>query len=231
MLLSARELTGYTVLARDGRLGTIEDFHFNSRDWVIQYVIVNSLDWPIGRWLLMPPSAVERTDLEASVLLVNVTKGDVKKSPCVDTSDPVSRRQEIGSAHCHESPTYWDRFLGGVGPDSTPVGVQAAKTFESHEVSSAKPTPQSAKEVFGFRIFSRDGEVGLLEDLIVESETWAVNYLLLLVTTRNWPPGGKALLAPCWITCVARHTCEIRVDLKNETIRNSPEFSPEVLKR
>ena len=229
MLLSARELTGYTVLARDGRLGTIEDFHFNSRDWVIQYVIVNSLDWPIGRWLLMPPSAVERTDLEASVLLVKVTKGDIKKSSRVDTNDPVSRQQEIGSAHCHKRFTYWDRITGSEGPDSTPVGVQAGKTSESDEVSSAKPKPQSAEEILGFRILARDGEVGRLEDLIVESETWAVNYLL--VTTRNSPPGGRALLAPCWITCVARDTFEIRVDLKRDTIRNSPEFSPEVLKR
>ena len=78
-------------------------------------------------------------------------------------------------------------------------------------------------------VVARDGEVGLLEDFIVESETWVINYLL--VTTRNWPPRRKALLAPSWIMSVAGDTCEIKVDLKSDTIRNSPEFSPQVLKR
>ena len=39
-----------------------------------------------------------------------------------------------------------------------------------------------------------DGEIGHVEDFIIDDETWAIRYLI--IDTRNWWPGKKVLISP-----------------------------------
>jgi hypothetical protein len=42
-----------------------------------------------------------------------------------------------------------------------------------------------------------DGEIGHIEDFVVDDETWIIRYLV--VDTKNWWPGKRVLIATDWI--------------------------------
>ena len=56
---------------------------------------------------------------------------------------------------------------------------------------------RSANKVTGYRIGATDGDIGHVEDFIIDDETWEIRYMV--VDTQNWWPGKKVLVAPQWI--------------------------------
>jgi hypothetical protein len=53
---------------------------------------------------------------------------------------------------------------------------------------------RSANNVAGYYIEATDGEIGHVEDFIIDDETWEIRYMV--VDIRNWLPGKKVLIAP-----------------------------------
>jgi len=51
--------------------------------------------------------------------------------------------------------------------------------------------------ITGYHIHATDGEIGHVEDFMVDDEIWAIRFLV--VATRNWLPGKKVILSPRWI--------------------------------
>jgi hypothetical protein len=86
------------------------------------------------------------------------------------------------------------------------------------------PHLRSAGEVTGYYIKARDGDLGHVEDLLVEDEGWAVRYLV--VDTKNWWPGKKVLVAKDWVTDVSWSEQQVSVELTSEQIKASPEYDP-----
>jgi hypothetical protein len=78
--------------------------------------------------------------------------------------------------------------------------------------------------VLGYHIQARDGEIGHVEDLIVDDALWFIRYLV--IDTRNWLPGRKVLVAPAWAERVDWAERKVYVDLTRGTIKNSPQFDP-----
>ena len=89
------------------------------------------------------------------------------------------------------------------------------------------PHLRSTDDVSGHNIQAADGEIGHVEDFIVDDETWAIRYLI--VDTRNWWPGKKVLISPKWIERVSWSESKVFVNLTRETIKQSPEYSEESL--
>ena len=75
----------------------------------------------------------------------------------------------------------------------------------------------------GYHVHAPDGEIGHVEDFVVDDETWAIRYLI--VNTRNWWPGKKVLISPKWIESVSWELSKVFVDLSTAAIRQSPEYS------
>jgi hypothetical protein len=69
-----------------------------------------------------------------------------------------------------------------------------------------------------------DGQMGHIEDLIVDDETWTIRYLV--VDTVNWWPGKKVILAPDWVLGISWDTRQVRFDLTKATLRGGPKFDP-----
>ncbi|MBK9166200.1 MAG: PRC-barrel domain-containing protein [Bryobacterales bacterium] len=86
------------------------------------------------------------------------------------------------------------------------------------------PHLRSVREVSGYRIRAADGEIGRVADFIVDTDGWAIRYLV--VDTRNWLPGRKVLVAPRWVQSIDWGDRLVHVRLHREDIKNSPEFDP-----
>ena len=81
----------------------------------------------------------------------------------------------------------------------------------------------------GYHIEARDGEIGHVEDFIIDDETWEIRYVV--VDTRNWLPAKKVLIAPRWIDRVSWNDSKVYVSLSQEAIKNAPEYHPDTLNR
>jgi len=84
---------------------------------------------------------------------------------------------------------------------NNPVTLSGDEVFVEQEASASgrrdDPHLRSTRQVTGYHIHATDGELGHVEDFIVDDENWAVRFLV--VDTRNWLPGKKVLLSPQWI--------------------------------
>jgi sporulation protein YlmC with PRC-barrel domain len=72
----------------------------------------------------------------------------------------------------------------------------------------------------GLHVVATDGEIGHVDDVLVDERTWTVRYLV--VDTSNWIGGRSVLIAPSVLTNVDAVNRTIQVSLTREEIRRSP---------
>jgi hypothetical protein len=240
MLVTARKIKGLHLSARDGAIGTVKDLYFDSEEWIIRYLVVDTGGWLRGRKVLVSPVAAREPDWEEGRLPIELTREQVEHSPGIELDEPVSRQHEALLHQHYGWPVYWAAaayppigFGGGVAP-VPPLGaggelgsadaIQPAVSEEMAEVPVGDPHLHSMAEVQGYRIAAVDGAIGHVEDFLTDVQTWRVTSLL--VDTRNWWPGRTVLVAPEWIREVFWERREVQVDLARHAIRHAPEFDP-----
>ncbi|MBN2551845.1 MAG: PRC-barrel domain-containing protein [Spirochaetales bacterium] len=227
MLRNLSDLNGMSLHARDGDIGKVEDFYFDDESWVIRFLIVRTGGWLMGKRVLVSPISVERVDWLEKEIRTRLQREQVENSPEVDTVMPVSRREELKLHLYYDYPVYWGgSALWGNYMDpaamalrmrlSEPERKEAEKQVEGDEHL------RSSREVTGYHIGAVDGDIGHVEDFLVEDHTWALRYIV--VDTRNWLPGRKVLIFPEWIEEVDWVDRKVRVTLSRGMIESSPDF-------
>jgi hypothetical protein len=86
---------------------------------------------------------------------------------------------------------------------------------------------RSTREVTSYHLHALDGEIGHVDDFIIDDDTWAIRYLV--VATKNWWPGKKVLISPRWIESVSWDDRKVVIGLSRETIKAAPEYTDESL--
>jgi hypothetical protein len=227
MLRTAGELKGVTIEAVDGDIGGVQDLYFDDRTWTVRYVVVDTGTWLPGRQVLISPFAFEAVP-GAPRLRTSLTKEKVENSPSVDADRPVNRQREIEFSAYYGYPHYW------VGPNRwgdlaypalpPPTPSQVDEEMLARERESGDPNLRSARDVMGYYIHATDGDLGHVEDFLIDAETWAIRYII--VDTRNWLPGRRVLVSPEWIQRVSWEDSKVYVDLSKRHIEAAPEFDP-----
>lgn len=106
-LRSAGEVTGYTVQAKDGDIGHVDDFVVDDQEWVIRYLVEDMRKWLPGRKVLLSPMWVKEVRWSDNRIAVDLTRQEVEKSPPFDPSMPVNREYEIRLYDYYGRPKYW----------------------------------------------------------------------------------------------------------------------------
>jgi uncharacterized protein YrrD len=242
MLHKVNDLSGFRVVAADSEIGYVEEFYFDDERWTLRYVVVNTGNWLVERQILVSPFAIRQVDWENHQLHVALTKSQVEKSPDIETHKPVSRQMEAKYADYYGYPYYWGSPLlwGAVSfPLLTSQQSRAAlngSTVEHASTDGAIPNPKdfaddvhlrSTQEVSTYSIAATDGEIGHVEDFIVEEASWAIRYLV--IDTHKWWAGKKVMIAPKWIASIDWAQASVHVRLSREGIRQSPAYDGSVL--
>jgi hypothetical protein len=94
MLNALSSLKGFEVQAKDGSLGTVSDFLFVDATWKVRWIVVDTGGWLTGRKILIHPSAVVSTQLDAREINVALTKAQVEDSPDILKDRPVSQQMQ-----------------------------------------------------------------------------------------------------------------------------------------
>jgi sporulation protein YlmC with PRC-barrel domain len=227
MKRSVSHLVGGTVRAKDGDLGRVEEFYFDDHKWIIRYMVVDTRRWLQGRQVLISTAALKKPKWKSRVFPVNLTKEQVRNSPSIDTDKPVSRQHEAKLHNYYDWPIYWITGLEPYAGIGYPVPTHLsppARGKKAPPEEPADPNLRSTRQVTGYYIQAIDGEIGHVQDFIVDDETGAIRYLA--VNTHNWLPGRKVLVFPAWISRVSWDKSKVFVDLSRESVKNSPAFDP-----
>ncbi len=235
MKRNAKKLLGFSIGATDGEIGKVKDFYFDDVTWTIRYLVVETGTWLDGRKVLISTQALRGADWEHESFPASLTKEQVKNSPDIDTTKPVSRRHELMLNQYYPWTSYWEGGLwaGGVGtsgmmmPAHEPFeeAIKHAAAAESGADMEYDPHLRSITNVTGYSIRNSDDNIGDVNEFIVDDESW--NILFLIVDTGHWLPGKKVLLSPRWIQDMDWETEVIHVQHSAEQIKHSPPYEPD----
>lgn len=222
MLRSLDEVKGYVLKAQDGEIGRCDDFLIDEEDWAVRYMVADTSKWLPGRKVLITPIALDEPQWPEKRFPVQLTQDQVKKAPDLAEHAPVSRQYEIWYHKHYGWPYYWQG--GGMWATSThPQALFSLNTGDEDDGPDLeRPHIHSAKEVMGYAIRATDGDIGHLEDFILDDETWSIRYVVL--ATRNWLPGKKVLMPLTQLKNVDWKNQAIDVSLTREAIKDYPEY-------
>jgi hypothetical protein len=223
-------LKGFAIGARDGDIGEVNDFIFDERAWTVRYLVADTSRWLPGRKVLISPIVVDQADWEGKRLPVLLTQEQVKNSPDISMDEELSARDEVKYYDYYGWPYYW---AGGDvwGTASLPRDLVTEEMNRKFALSEKinQSRLRSMKEVAGYALQATDGEIGHVDDFVVDDEPWTIRYIV--IDTRNWLPGRKVLIAPPWISHVDWKSSKVYVNMSREAVKTSPEFVADSLDR
>lgn len=234
MLRSCNQMLGYAIHASDGGIGSLHDLYFDDRSTAIRYLVVDTGYWLPGRRVLLAPAAIGGVDADREEIVTGLTRQQVEDSPDIATDRPVSRQQET-ALHTHYG---WDPYwtvppLAGtlapywgaaIPPAPSTAEERLAEETAARERAQADPHLRSANEVEGYHVAATDGEIGHVEDLLIDDADWTVN--LIGIDTRNWLPGRKVVISPAWLRDIDWPNRRLEVDLSRDQVKQSPAYDP-----
>lgn len=226
-------MKGAAIRARDGAIGSVRTFLFEDTTWTVRYLVVDTGTWLPGRQVLLSPMSLGRVDWSGGIvqgLPVDLTRERIANAPDIDTDRPVSRQHEAEFNAYYGLAAYWSGpLLWGPYPNPgltvpPPGALDAARERQDEIRRHADPHLRSMAEVTGYAVGASDGEIGHVEDFLVDDATWTVRYLL--VDTRNWWPGRKVLVPPAVVERVEWSERTVFVRVARERVRSAPEYDP-----
>ncbi len=244
MLRSINDLHGLIVEGTDGSIGRINDLYFDDQAWTIRFLVVETGAWLEGRKLLISPMATGEPDWGRRLLPVSVTREQVRGSPNVDSHKPVSRQHEIENYAYYGYPYYWGgsgiwgdgmrprKMMAAYGGATLPEAERQETEFVQAQADARRqrgddPHLRSARGMIRYHIHATDGEIGHIDGMIVDDETWTIRYLV--VNTSDWWLGHQVLVAPPLISDVSWLEATVSVDLSRGAIKRAPAYDPDAL--
>ena len=224
MLNKAKTLKGYTLESLDGAIGKVKEFYFDDQHWAIRYLIADTGGWLMGRQVLISPYALGGVNSKKELLSVQLTKKQIEDSPSLINDEPVSRQFEEAYYGFYQWPNYWGGpYAWGPFPyiERNPAkwkeAIRGKKSWDPHL--------RSTQAVTGYHIHALDGDIGHVDDFIIDDQTWTIRYLV--IDTMNWWPGKKILVSPKWIDRVSWSDSKVVINLRRDTIQKAPEYAEE----
>lgn len=226
MLISAKTMSGFRLDSLNGEIGEVQEFYFDDRHWTVRYLVADTGNWLLGRRVLISPYSLGAVSKADRCIAIDLTRKQIEQSPTLYTDKPVSRQFEEEYHGFFGWPAYWS------GPEiwgSRPfIERDRRKWNESQENEKGwDPHLRSTRDVSGHGIQATDGEIGHVEDFILDDQTWSIRYLV--IATQNWLPGKKVLVSPRWIDRVSWSESKVFLHLSRESIKFSPEYTEDLL--
>jgi len=201
MLSRVETLKGYRLHTSDGASAGVNEFYFDDRHWTIRYLVAYTGNWLTGRQVLICTPALGAVNSEGHNITIDLTEKQVEESPSVDSAKPVSRQSD----------------------DEVPPQEETIQKEPTRDEKAGDPHLRSTGDVIGHQVHAADGEVGHVEDFIIDDEPWAIRYLI--IDTGNWWPGKRVLISPHWIERVSWEEKTVFVNLSRDAIKGAPEYT------
>jgi hypothetical protein len=211
-------LKGDVVVGSDDRIGTVKDFLFVDDRWQLRWLVVDTGTWLPGRKVLIHPSAITDVDHELQEIITSLTRQQVEGSPNVRDDQKLSKDVEDRLfAHYGWNP---DQGTSPFAPASEAPPALPGAISESVD----DPHLRSFEAIKSYRLRATDGEIGSIENFLIDQPDWNIRYLI--VTTGTWLTGKEVLLAPYAVAATDWVNHEILLNVTREQVENSPPWDP-----
>ncbi len=233
MLHPASSLKGYALSSIDGDIGSVRDVYFDSHEWTVRYLVVNTGTWLFGKEVLISPQALGRIDVAGETIHVDLTHEKIKHAPDIDTQRPVSRQQETAYYNYYGYAPYWGGYMPTMGMVGVGVGTAASAAMPTmpppgspeHLARRQRENTdyhlRSAHDVTGHTIRGSDDEIGRVGDFLVDDGDWSLRYFI--VDTALW--FGKEVVVPtAAIREVSWEKQTVYLTIPRDLVKNAPEY-------
>jgi sporulation protein YlmC with PRC-barrel domain len=245
MLRKMQDLVGFRIRAADGHIGRVQDLYFDDQQWTVRYLGVSIGTWFSDRQVLLSSALIKEPDWSGDALRVLLTKKQIEKSPTIpghraltnlDDQEDGNKRQWSASWPQNRalSPAVNKLNAGLLATATAPLAWPAETTGAQHmHVRNCgqlgaygrlpgAPHLHSAHAMLHDTIQAIDGELGYVEDLLINEADWRIHHLL--VGTRNCWPDRQVLVSPHWIKPANWLESQVVVNRTYAQIQNNPEL-------
>lgn len=224
MLRSIKDMTGYTLLTRDGDIGACADFLFDDQSWTIQYMVANTGGWLSNRKVLLSPKSLSDPPLEDRRVHVERTKEQIEAAPPLASDAPVSKQYQLTWTKYHGLTPYWH----DLGPLSAPLAANAMATMQ--ESANHDEHLRSANEVCGYDVEANSIELkgqilGKIDDFVFSDADWKIAFVVV-ETDPSWFSSEKILIGRDFMATVGWAEKTIYAELSKEKLDRCPVYDP-----
>jgi hypothetical protein len=223
MLQNTRDLYGKEISATDGHVGTLEDFFFDEKCWLVRYIMADTGEWLSDRTVLLSADFLGEIDTNRNTLDIKLTRKQIENSPAIDSGIPVSRQYEVEYYRYYGLPVYWTS-----SPIPNHDTVEGGETGSDEEIAmrrwrrhSADQYLRSARALEGFHIEGLDGLAGKVSGLFLDDRSWSIP--ALVVDAGHWYAGKQILISADNIDRINFGDSTVFVNLHRSDIHNTHE--------
>jgi hypothetical protein len=221
MLRSLKSLIGFRLAATDDKIGKVRDFYFDDKVWTIRYLVAATGKWLPGKKVLLSPVALENPQWESKEFPIHLTKKQIESSPEILEDMPISKQKELEMAEFYDWPVYWPVGHTGLPPH---VGVMERALDSEKTKGDGDPNLRSFKEVLSYFCHAKDGDIGHVEDIIVDDSAWSIRYVV--IATGIFFGRRKVLVSPNWVQKIEWSEKKLHISETKMAIKNSPPYEP-----
>jgi sporulation protein YlmC with PRC-barrel domain len=106
-LRSMREVTGYSIAAKDGGIGHVEKFIVDDDSWTIRYMVVDTRNWLPGKKVLVSPEWISEVSWSDKSVYVDLSRDSIRHCPEYDPYQPIERAYEERMYRHYGRGRYW----------------------------------------------------------------------------------------------------------------------------
>lgn len=201
----ATDIYRMTVLANNGRIGTVNDLIFDSQLWKICFVQIDLSELDVGRKVLIPSKLLGKPDLENFDLPVELSKQQIQEAPVMPLDE--EKYKEFAEQLCFHFG--WDPCFCLDAVVSKEAGIEVQ--------------PRSSREIIDYTVEALDGQIGHVENLLIDCQQMKIDRLV--IHTSNWLKGKKVLLEPKAVRQIEWFDFTIQTDMMINEIKRSEEYN------
>ena len=216
LLQTIRDLERYTLLAVDGELGGVKAFYFDVETWIVRYLRVKIADRSMEKHVLISPIAIGEMNEDEKTIHIELACEQIQNSPPIDPARPLSRQDEIDYYRYYNWTPYWE-----LSPSSGSLRsrIRLVDPSESAIPGAEQTALHSTGELKGYMVRALDGEIGHIDDFILDTQYWMIRYLQ--IDTADWWPGKCILINPAWIEDLRWRKQDMSIAATREGIRQA----------
>lgn len=244
MLHKMQDLIGFRICAADGHIGRVQDLYFDDQQWTVRYLVISIGSWLAERQILLSSALIKEPDWSGNALRVLLTIKQIEKSPTIRSEQALANLDDQKDGNKHPRPASWQQNqalspvvnmnAGLLAMATTPIAWPAETTSAHHMYARncdklgtfshlpGAPHLHSAHAMFNDTMQVIDGELGHVEDLLINETDWRIHYLL--VRTHNCWPDRQVLVSPRSIKPANWPASQVVVNRTYAQIKNNPEL-------
>lgn len=168
MISFSNQMSGMSVAASDGDIGTVADVLFDVLRWRVLYLQV-STGWLFGRHVIVPVEKVVSVDIPGGPVHMALTRDEIEASPAAASFGSLEQSYEKELLGYYGLSQKTRAETARLPPLSHPPGQPAAEAAASRH----RP-PMPASEIDGYRLDADGSIVGTVRDLVIDVDSWRI---------------------------------------------------------